>query len=179
MNEQQNAVAGSRRGPGRPRKELHSEDFKPYQPPEIDASDLSVDPVGRGEVFISDAEMLKEASKKAYLDELAFGEELVTILLYRGQEEFAPDQYQFSVNGQTVWVPVETPTSIKRKYVEVIARSQPYRVRTVVVKPPENSSSGAIQNLWRREQSAAYPFTILEDKSPRAAAWLESVKRGN
>lgn len=178
MSENATPAQGSRRGPGRPRRELHSEDFAVRQPPEIDASDLDFDPAKRTpEVLVMDAQTAKEIAQGDYLDELAFMEEFITIVLYRGQEEYAPDKYPFSVNGKTVWVDVEVPVRLRRKFVEVMARSQPYKVRTVVIKPGENQVSAGIQNLWKREQSAAYPFSVIEDKNPRGALWLESCKR--
>lgn len=170
------AQVGSRRGPYR-KKEIHSEDFPVYQPPEIDASDLSVDPSLRGEAIITDPAMVRAVAHKSYMDDLAFAEEIVTIMLYRGQEEFAPPFYSFWVNGKQVNVPVDQPVKLRRKYVEVIARSQPYRLRTVVQKPPEGSNA-AIANTWRREATAQYPFTVIEDKNPRGAVWLETIKRG-
>ena len=171
------AQVGSRRGPGRPRQ-IESEDFPVHQPPEIDASDLNFDPATRKpEVIVMDAATAREIANGDYLAELAFAEEFMTIFLYRGQEEFAPDQYTFGVNGRQVDVPVETPVRVRRKYVEVIARSQPYKMRTVVIKPPENAENGQILNKWLRNQSAAYPFHVVEDKNPRGALWLESCKR--
>jgi hypothetical protein len=174
------AQQGSRRGPGRPRKETYSEDFPVTQPPEINASDLGFDPATRTpEVIVMDAAVAKELAMKDYMADLAFMEEFMTIFLYRGQEEYAPESYSFWVNGRQVDVPVETPVKLRRKYVEVIARSQPFKMRTVVIKPSEKAENGQIQNMWRREQSAAYPFHVVEDKNPRGVVWLESCKRQN
>lgn len=157
------------------RRETHSEDFPVAQPPEIDASDLDTDI--RRDILIADPELLAQNAKRAYLDQLAFNEEFLTIYLYRGQDEFSPNSHTFGVNGKTVTVDVEKPTLVRRKYVEIIARSQPFKVRTNVIKPQGGNENEAIKNLWQRHKSAQYPFTVIEDKNPRGRAWLESVKR--
>lgn len=170
------AQVGSRRSPGRPRR-VSSEDFPVRQPPEIDASDLDKDPADRTpEVIVADKELTRDMAGKDYLDDLAFAQEYVTIFLYRGNEEYAPDYYPFWVNGKRVDVAVEKPVRLRRMYVENIARCQPYKLRTKVVKPPDGSDQ-AIQNLWKREQVAAYPFEVIEDANPRGRAWLELIKR--
>jgi hypothetical protein len=126
------------------------------------------------DILVADPELLKERAKLDYVDQLAFNEELVTIYLYRGAEECAPNVVPFWVNGRGVEVPVEKPVLIKRKYVEIMARTNPFKVKTDVVKSPDGER---IQNLWRRESSAQYPFTMVEDKNPRGRAWLEGIKR--
>lgn len=172
------ATQGSRRGPRGPRT-INSEDFPVRQPPEIDASDVDRDPAERKpEVIVMDAQTARDIAKGDYLDELAFMEEWMTIRLYRGREEYSPERESFSVNGKTVWIDVEVPVKVRRKYVEVIARSQPFKVRTEVIKPGENGpAGGGIQNRWHRNQHSAYQFDVIEDKNPRGAIWLESVRR--
>jgi hypothetical protein len=58
-----------------------------------------------------------------------------------------------------------------------MARSQPFKIRTNVVKPESGDERAVIKNLWNIHKSAAYPFTLIEDKNPRGAIWLEMVKQ--
>ena len=153
------------------RKEVHSEDLPPRLLPEMDMSDLDVD--GRvADIIVADP----ERAAADYLGELAFMEEPVSIYLYRGRDEYAPDSHPFWVNGRMVEIPVETEVTVRRKYVEVMARSQPFKLRTTVEDRSSNDQVN-VRNKWSRTASAEYPFTITRDANPRGAAWLERVKR--
>ena len=160
------------------RTERHSEDSPISQPPEIDVSDLDENlDTRRPEIIMADPEMLKERAKLYYVDQLAFNEELVGIYLYRGREEFAPDEVTVGVQGRQVSIPVEQEVLVRRKYLEVLVRAQPQSVRTQVIKPQEGSESVMIQNKIVRTRSSAYAFTVTQDKNPRGQAWLEGVRR--
>lgn len=152
------------------RKELHPDDLPVYQPIEIDASDLDSD-------VAPDIIKAEPRDYKAdYLDELKFNEEFVDIFLYRGREEYAPNTYTFWVNGRQVSIPVEQRVSVRRKYVEIMLRSQPYSLTTHHT-PPNTREDGFVENTWRRHQSAQYPLSIVEDKNPRGKEWAERVAR--
>ena len=154
------------------RREVHSEDIPSRVLPDLDMSEIDTDPADRTpEIIVADP----ERASRDYLGELAFMEEPVSIYLYRGQEEFSPDSIPLWVQGRMVSVPVEQEVTLRRKFVEVLARSQPYKLTTKVF---DNSDGGniAVQNKWMRHQASQYPFTLTRD-SDRGRAWLERVKR--
>ena len=125
-----------------------------------------------GEFIVS----TEQLAAKDYLDELAFNEEMLTIFLHRGREKFAPQVIDLHVNGKAVWIPVEQNVNIKRKYVEVMARSQPMDVRTESYML-ENSQDAGTVNRINRSLSANYSFSVLHDPSPKGPAWLAKVMR--
>ena len=112
-----------------------------------------------------------------YAAELAFMEEEVTVIVHRQREKSSPAIFDFTVQGRPIWVAVDTPTIIKRKYLEVIARSQPYDVTTEVNRNEDKGENAVVQNILHRHKSAHYPFTVVSDKNPRGGAWLAKVMR--
>ena len=145
------------------RREVNSDDLPIRDVPSLDTEDRGAD------IILTDAERFT----KTYLDELAFMEEYVEVYLNRGREKHAPLFEQVGVNGQIIWIQVETPTRIKRKYLEVLARSMPMDVNT---KSGEDSSDALTFNKVDRSLSANFSFSVV-DPNPRGAAWLAKVRR--
>lgn len=111
------------------------------------------------------------ALPESQADRLAFMEEPMTIRLEPSSERNAPRFASASVNGDVKWVPVGVPVRLRRKHVEVLARAQPFSVRTDTGTAMEpNPHNRAIKTPFRR-----YPFTVLRDDNPRGAAWLNKV----
>lgn len=108
---------------------------------------------------------------QAYLAELAFNEEVLTIRLERSAEKNPPSLKDFSVNGATEWVPFGQPYKIKRKFVEVIARSQPYDVQTEVVEEYGRDP----MNRVIRTSRTKFPFSVIHDPNPRGFDWLTKL----
>lgn len=134
----------------------------------------TLDPVAdlddREDILIADASSLASD----YAAALAFNEEPVTILLHRGREKNAPTHEHVSVNGQTIWIPVDQPTRIARKFVEVLARAQPMNVST---DSGEAAGDQITFNNVNRSLSSLCSFSVLEDKNPRGREWLTRVMR--
>lgn len=124
----------------------------------------------REEILIADASTLAGD----YAAALAFNEEPVTILLHRGREKNAPTHEMVGVNGQIMWIPVDTPTRIPRKFVENLARAQPMNVSTVSGESPGDDLTF---NHVQRSLSSLVSFSVLEDKNPRGREWLTRVMR--
>ena len=74
----------------------------------------------RQEILIADASTLAGD----YAAALAFNEEPVTILLHRGREKNAPTHEMVGVNGQIMWIPVDTPTRTPRGNATVPSHSR-------------------------------------------------------
>ena len=145
--------------------ELNSDDLPVRDVPTLDTDGDRV-----ADVILSSAGMLA----KEYAAELAFNEQVLTIYLNRGREKFSPLFEQFGVNGQIVWVEVEKPTRLKRKFIEVMARSMPMDIST---QSGEDPNDALTFNRVQRHLSATFSFSILNDPSPRGAEWLAKVRR--
>jgi hypothetical protein len=147
-------------------REYHSDDTKPRAlEPIVEASDLE------GQVIVTDEKALTDTD---YFKELAFMREKVTVVLNKGRERKAPMYEQFGVNGKIIWIQVNTPTVIERSYLEVMARSQPISIRTESGEVPDDALT---QNIVHRDQRANFSFSVIEDKNPKGAAWLQKIIR--
>lgn len=149
---------------GRPHKEISTGDMPTRKPPAIVMPDDA--PIDREpeEILLVDT-----APEADYMAEVSFMEEPVTIRIERSAEKFAPQLLDFYVNGKVEWIPVGRPWTLRRKYVEVIARSQPYDVRTTTVKHEDRE-----ENKIQRFNVTKYPFSIIQD-SPRGMQWIQRV----
>lgn len=122
------------------------------------------------------------------LEELAFMEEPVKILIHRGSDKLSMRVTDYiAINGiageilyKNGWIPVGyfprgQSFYTKRKYVGVLARAKKDNITTNVIQrdgeDPENFTEVATQSILS--------FVVLEDKNPRGAEWLEALIRMN
>lgn len=161
----------------RPRPETTTADIAIDQRPAIESRDEVVTAVAAPE----------DVLKADYAAALAFNEEPITIRIERSAEKFAPSVVDCWCNGkgaevliggrwvETAYLPVGVPVTTKRKYVEILARSKIDSVNTKI----EDRESEKPRNLVERFTSSKSPFSVLEDKNPKGAAWLTSLVRFN
>lgn len=160
----------------RPRPELHSAEIGIEQKATIESrEDLAA------EVITAPEDVLKAD----YAQELAFNEEPITIRIERSSEKYAPRVVDAWCNGkgaevlvqgrwvETAYLPVGIPVTTKRKYVEILARSKIDSVNTKV----EDRDSEHPTNLVERSTSSRAPFSVIEDRNPKGAAWLTGLVR--
>lgn len=160
------------------RAEIHTDDIKIEQKSEIiDGADRAPEIV-RAEQVDADKEQLAK---------LAFNEEPVTIRIEPSTEKNAATHIYCAVNGigcevlingqwiQMLYVPVGQMLTIKRKYIEVLARAKSDQITT------RHDDVGAefIDNRVVRVTSAVCAFSVIEDKNPKGAAWLTELRRRN
>lgn len=106
-----------------------------------------------------------------YAKQLAFNEELVTVMVHETAEENAAPLVDVYVNGVAQFFPRGEPVTCKRKYVEGLVRAKPTAISTDV----RERNSENPQNVINRRSALRYPFSIVEDKNPNGAAWLRKV----
>lgn len=159
------------------RQELHSDTLKIEQkPPILDPSAYDGDIVTGEKIGNAD-----------YLDELAFGEEPVTIRLEPSSDKNAAGAFPVWVNGRgaevhqngrwhsIAWLPVGQVLVIKRKYLEVIIRTKVDTIHTKILEMDSERPNNAIN----RFTSQVHSFSIIDDKNPRGAAWVTELRRRN
>ena len=154
------------RGVPNSRGELHSDDL-PMR--EYAALDLT-SPQGVLPIAMIESES-DDVLPADYADRLAFNEEVLTIRLEPRSERNAPTVQDVSVNGDRRWLPIGTPLKIQRKFVEALARSQPFSVTTETGTAFEENP----RNLIHKTPFRTAPFSVLRDPNPRGAAWLQKV----
>lgn len=175
-----------------PRSETHSTDFKigNHSPitEKTDRDDVSREKSNgnrlfgvrlkdKGELMLLDGIQVDQA----YLDELAFYEEPLTIIINPSTHKNAASIFEnwsggigaeMLINNQWLIIkdlPVGKPITIKRKIVEQIIRARVMGVQTVHEEPPTPSPRNEIV----RTASHVHSFSILKDSSPRSQEWLE------
>jgi hypothetical protein len=165
------------RGPKRMR-DFETQDHLPEQKPLI-----GEDNVRTSTIVHPETPLVKKDFEK-----LAFAEEPVTILIHRSGEKFSPNCTDLiSVNGRHAevlfsngWVPVGylprgKSITVKRKVVEVLARSKQDHVKTVVIERDNEDP----RNYVERATINTMPFQMIEDKNPLGVEWLSQLLRMN
>jgi hypothetical protein len=163
----------------RARKELHTTDIPIQQNPDIE---MPADgPIQRESPVVTpvDRPLMKDQ-----LEELAFNEEPVTILLHPSSDRNAAPVTdlialdgkwaEILVNGKWVpwgYLPKNQPITVKRKIVEILARSKGDQVETQIL----DRESGYPRNVIRRVTSSKYPFSVIEDRNPKGQEWLMRI----
>ena len=100
----------------------------------------------------------------------AFMNELVTIEVHASTDENQAPHLIVNVNGTNMPILRGVPTTVKRKYVEVLARMKETRYNQVTPNPAAPDVSE-----MRARTALAYPFTLLEDSNPKGRAWLNHI----
>jgi hypothetical protein len=99
-----------------------------------------------------------------------FMNEQVTIMVHSTTDENQPPQVIVNCNGMNQPIIRGYPTTIKRKYVEILARMKETKYSQVTRNP---AAPDQIDMVARHGLS--YPFDLVEDKNPRGRAWLNNV----
>ena len=160
------------------KSDVSTGDMPLHQPPPISAQNT----IELADEFTG-IEAVQGFTSNKYLEDVAFAEQGVTIRLERPAEKNAPRHIPVWVNGkgaevlvkgqwQTVtYLPIGQPITLKRKYVEVLARAKPESVSTRVVTPMDEDP----QNHLDRSVHAKYPFSVIHDPAPNGVDWLSRI----
>ena len=147
-------------------KELHTEEVRGRAKPAINLQDSVADIRDNEELFIETNPM-----DMAYIDELAFMEEKITIRLEPSADRYSPKFIDVAVNGRVEWLEVGTPIKVARKYIEVLARA---KSDTFITIAPNTNDENPV-NMISRYTSQKYPFSVIKDPNPRGYQWLTTV----
>lgn len=112
----------------------------------------------------------KPMPKEAFAME-AFMNDMVTIVVNPSHDPDEPRLVQVGVNGVNQFIPRGEAISVKRKYVEVLARAK----RTDFAQTLDERLGEQGFNLLRTMHSLRYPFSVISDPSPNGGAWLTGV----
>lgn len=157
-----------------PRQELHSESVAIQQKPDI------LDPADRDDEIVQ-----VERLDGAYADALRMAEEWITIILNPSHEKNAATTFPVWVNGkgaevmingrpvEMAWLPIGREITIRRKYVEVIARAKIDQIETAGTTRDDTS------NTIKRITYGVHSFSVMEDSNPKGRAWLTEILRRN
>lgn len=118
---------------------------------------------GEPDIEVVDRDLMSRMTSEAFMNEM------VKIVIERSSNvednpipiPMVGDKAQPIVRGVPTWV--------KRKYVEVLARSRPTTL-TQVVNPTDYERFSLVPQV-----GLSYPFRVLEDRNPDGAAWLAQI----
>jgi hypothetical protein len=108
---------------------------------------------------------------KTAADESFMHEEL-TVVIHPTTDPNAAPYALLNVNGDRIVIQRNTPTRVKRKHIEVLARMKETRWLQNV---PDGYIGQIDMGSLRGHTGLVYPFTVLEDKNPKGGAWLSNV----
>lgn len=164
------------------RREVHTADMPIAQKPDIDLND----DIQHGESLVQVAADI--TANEDYMKALHFMEEPVTVRIEENSRSDFPETHvPCAVNGKgaevwmnnqwiaMTWLPVNAMMTIKRKYVEVLARAKSDSIRT----KHDDATVERPQNRVERRSSSNYPLSIIEDKNPRGHEWLSRIMIGH
>lgn len=148
-------------------REIHTADMPIHK---FNALDLT-EPTFSGNLMDNIEAVDPDLLPKTQEDRLKFYEEPMVIRIEPGRERNPQKLIPLEVNYDTKWVPIGVEVKLRRKYVDVLARMQPYTVRTDVGSAMEQNPHNRVE----RETYRAYPFSVLYDPNPNGPAWLSKV----
>ena len=101
----------------------------------------------------------------------AFMNEPVEVFLYEPMREGEEHIVATWVNGVSQYIIRGRPQTIKRKYVEVLARARKVHVSAKGFKTPDGDAKNQISIV----SGLQYPFNVLSDPNPKGPAWLKQI----
>ncbi len=107
--------------------------------------------------------------KKA--DELAFLEEPVDIIVHEDSNKFAEPIVQVSVNGRNQFFIRGQVQTVRRKFVECLAKARPSAFDNVEYTKP----NGERDFMYPSRSSLKYPFSVVFDTNPKGRDWLKGI----
>lgn len=112
--------------------------------------------------------VVENATTTSALDLEAFMHELVKVRVHGSPEEGALPVVSVIVNGTIQPVPRDAEVTVKRKYVEALARAKATSYKQVT-NPVDPSDIRMVPTTV-----LSYPFTVLED-TERGKNWLRNL----
>ena len=150
-------------------KELSSEDVKVGQDRPVD---MPVTGSVSGILTASpEIEVVDSPLSNDYAAQLAFNEEYVDVVVHESTNPNDQEIFDVYCNGVPQWFKRGETQTVKRKYVEILARAR----QTSIATRTANSYDGEVVNRIDKHTAVRYPFSVIHDSNPKGRAWLKSV----
>lgn len=128
----------------------------------------------QGVEIIDDAPVIETVSESKDFRQLAadesFMNEMVTVMIHSTTDENQSPHVIVNCNGTNQPIMRGVPTSVRRKYLEILARMKETKYKQ---HTPNPAAPDVIEMQARH--GLVYPFELLEDKNPRGRGWLNNV----
>ena len=148
--------------------------------PKAQKIDTTNETVGQDRTFsVGETEMVADVDiqkidgpeLKTKAEILAFMEEPVTVMLHESTDRNVAQVEAFSNDGRTVYLTRGKPQTIRRKFVEVMARCK----HTSLGQRNVQDQNGTHSIEYPTHTALKYPFQLIEDKNPKGADWLRRI----
>lgn len=127
-----------------------------------------------GMEIVDDAPIIETVAEsrdfRALAADEAFMNEMVEVLVHSSTDENQAPHVIVNCNGTNQPIIRGVPTTIRRKYLEILARMKETKYSQVTRNP---AAPDQIDMIARH--GLAYPFELLSDANPRGRAWLQNV----
>ena len=108
---------------------------------------------------------------KNELEMTAFMEEEVKIIVLPSDSDYAEEVVHLCHNGRNQFILRGIAIIVKRKFVDILARSKLEFVQT----PEAVDSQGHKTNSIKVRTNLKYPFTVISDRNPIGSEWLQNT----
>jgi len=102
---------------------------------------------------------------------LAFMEEEVTVQILDSPEKNAAPYFEIAVNGKSQIFHRNRQYTVKRYFVEGLARAKPINYTNEEYTTPD----GIRSVRYPAHKGLRYPFAVVADSNPRGKSWLDHV----
>ena len=113
--------------------------------------------------------IVTEVGMDAVQTEAFMNESLTIILASNGADDETP-AVPVGVNGTFIYLPRDEAISVKRKYLEVLARAKKTDYDQTL-----DHSLGERMNKLSQRHVLKYPFTVITDPNPCGHQWLREI----
>ena len=110
---------------------------------------------------------------KAKLEQIAFGEEYIKVIVHETGNETDPDIPWFQNAGDTMIFYRGKEVDCKRKFVEQLAGC----VKKTFTHAKRTNERGEDYIEYMPHSTLAYPFLVIDDPNPRGREWLRSIQQ--
>ena len=112
----------------------------------------------------------KRIRSKKWHDEMAFANEQVLVRVHDTTDKNAQELPEVFVNGRVQRFPRGQEISVRRCFVERLARAMATTYGNVKVKGPD----GEDKYIYPARSAEVYPFTVIND-TPKGQKWLKDL----
>jgi len=135
------------------------------QPEDVILPGMDDGPIRRTDQII---EPVDGPVSNSMLGEMAFSEEMIDVVVHESTDPNAENPVMVYCNGVPQFFLRGQTQTVKRKFVEVLARAKQTAIQTI-----ERPMMG--DTVVRKSRSLRYPFSIVQDRNPNGTVWIRKV----
>lgn len=131
---------------------------------EVGGESIIVEPPQRG---LDDPNFIDKAEHEKFMHER------VRVHISEARDKFDDPSFIVAVNGRQEVFFRNQEKTVKRMFVEGLARARPVHYGNEETR----DSQGVMSYRWPAKRALRYPFSVIEDPNPRGREWLSNIMR--